>query len=95
MVVNFRARGISRGAHKLTRTFTLIKNKKTLFQTFFSYFSQENEQTKRYKLKKKKSFFLMNFLYQDVLIELKLKYFASHLFYHCKSIINKQLSNGS
>jgi hypothetical protein len=49
MVVNFRAREISRGARKLARTSTLIKNKKTLFQTFFSYFSQENEQTKRYK----------------------------------------------
>jgi hypothetical protein len=27
MVVNFRARGISRGARKLTRTFMLIKKK--------------------------------------------------------------------
>jgi hypothetical protein len=29
MVVNFQARGISRGARKLTRTFTLIIIKKT------------------------------------------------------------------
>jgi hypothetical protein len=29
MVVNFKARGISRGARKLTRTFTLIIIKKT------------------------------------------------------------------
>jgi len=30
MVVNFRARGINRGVHKLARTFMLIIKKKTL-----------------------------------------------------------------
>jgi hypothetical protein len=32
IVVNFRARGISRGTHKLARTPTLNKNKKKPFQ---------------------------------------------------------------
>jgi hypothetical protein len=90
MVVNFKARGISRGTGKLARTSTLIKTKKPCFKPSFPIFRKKMSKLRDInKKKKKESFFVMNFLYQDVLIELKLKYFASHLFYHCNSIINK------
>jgi hypothetical protein len=39
MIVNFRNRGISRGAHKLARTPTLIKKKKKIQNLFYILFS--------------------------------------------------------
>jgi hypothetical protein len=48
MIVNFRARGINRGARKLTRTPTLIKKKNSfLSQFFFTTFSSLSSHIKQ------------------------------------------------
>jgi hypothetical protein len=47
MIVNFRARGISRGARKLARTPTLIKKNSFLSQFFFTTFSSLSSHIKQ------------------------------------------------
>jgi hypothetical protein len=52
MVVNFRARGISRGARKLTRTPTLIKKQKNIKLLFLLCWFKLCFELKKYKKNK-------------------------------------------